>query len=88
MGLNSNIALHSLPLLGAVFLMRGTDKGEKVQEAHQMAHDPQLLFLHPNLGSRASLMSKAEAGCLIIVRLGSFRAEIMNPKLWGKEKVL
>lgn len=69
MGLDSNIALHSLPLLGAVFLVRGTNEGEKVQEAHQTAHDPQILFLHPNLESRARLMSKAEAGCLIIVQL-------------------
>lgn len=53
-----------------------------------MSHDPQLLFLCPNLGSRAGLKSKAEAGHLIIVQLGGFQAEIMDAKLRGKEKGL
>lgn len=56
-----------------------TDEGKKVQEAHQMSHDPQLLFLHPNLGSRASLKSKAEAGHLIIVQLGVSRQRLWTP---------
>lgn len=48
------------PLLGPMFLQEDQDEGKKPLEVQQLAHDPQLPFLHPNLGSRASLKPSRE----------------------------
>lgn len=83
--LGSNSALCSLPTAWSSVSVRDQDEGKKGQDAHQPTQDPQLLFLHPNLASRAGLKPKAETGQLIIVQLGGLQAEILEAKPCGKK---